>query len=385
MRLTRLSLSDFRNYPALTWRPQARISVLFGPNGAGKTNLLEAISLLTPGRGLRSARTADLARRGGSGSWAVAGRFATPQGEVVVGTGSSREGAEDRRVFRLDGATPRSQAEVAARVAAVWLTPRMDRLFHEGRAGRRRFLDRLAWALEPGHAREIAAHDAAMAQRNRLLGEGRAEPAWLSGLEDAMARHAVAATAARIAFVARMNAIAPFPGFPITRLNLGCPIAQRLGGAPALAVEDWLRASLAAARVGDTAAGGASVGAHHTDLLVADAASGTLAELMSSGEQKTLLVSIVLRHAALVAQARGFAPLLLLDEPGVHLDPERRAALFAALLQLPAQTLLTGTDAEMFLPLAGHAEGLSVHTGNLLPDRRFPLMEMAESPGPDAL
>ena len=311
----------------------------------------------------------------------MSGRFATAQGEVTIGTGSGGEGADDRRVFRLDGATPRSQAEIAARIAAVWLTPRMDRLFHEGRAGRRRFLDRLTWALEPGHAREIAAHDTAMAQRNRLLGERRAEPAWLSGLEDAMARHAVAATAARLAFAARVNAIAPFPGFPVARLDLACPIAQRLREAPALAVEDWLRASLAAARAGDAAAGACSFGAHRADLQVADAASETPAELMSSGEQKAMLVSIILRHAALIAEGRGFAPLLLLDEPAVHLDPRRRAALFTALLQLPAQTLLTGTDAEMFLPLAGRAEGLWVHAGKLLPDARFPPVEMAESPG----
>ena len=144
-------------------------------------------------------------------------------------------------MFRLDGAAPRSQAEIAARVAAVWLTPQMDRLFQEGTSGRRRFLDRLVWALEPGHAREVAAHDAAMAQRNRLLAEGRADPAWLAGLEDAMARHAVAATAARMALVARMNAVAPFPGFPAARMGLACAIAERLEAAPALAVEDWLR------------------------------------------------------------------------------------------------------------------------------------------------
>ena len=153
MRLLRLTLTDFRNYAALTWRPGARISVLFGPNGSGKTNLLEAVSLLVPGRGLRGARNADLPRQGGPGAWAVAGRFATANGDVDIGTGTAPDGPLDRRVFRLDGAAPRSQAELAAHVAAVWLTPQMDRLFQEGASGRRRFLDRLAWALEPGHAR----------------------------------------------------------------------------------------------------------------------------------------------------------------------------------------------------------------------------------------
>jgi DNA replication and repair protein RecF len=385
MRLLRLSLTDFRNYAALTWRPGARISVLFGPNGNGKTNLLEAVSLLVPGRGLRGARTADLARHGGPGGWAAAGRFHTVDGDVDIGTGTLPDGSSDRRVFRLDGATPRSQAEIAARVAAVWLTPQMDRLFQDGASGRRRFLDRLVWALEPGHAREVAAHDAAMAQRNRLLAERRTDPGWLAGLEDAVARHAVAATVARIALVGRMNAVAPFPGFPSAHMGLDCAIAERLAVAPALAVEDWLRDSLAAGRDRDAAAGSTAVGAHRTDMVLADAVTGMPAARASTGEQKALLVGVILRHAALITEARGFAPMLLLDEPAVHLDPERRAALFAALLRLPAQTLITGTDAETFLPLAGRAEGLRVRGGELLPDQRFPQIDSAQAPVPDTL
>ena len=205
LRLARLTLSQFRNYPSLTWRPAGRLAVLHGGNGSGKTNLLEAISLLVPGRGLRGARIAELPRRAAdaTGTWAVAGRFATPHGELDVGTGSPPDGPPDRRVFRLDGETPRSQGEIAAHVSAVWLTPQMDRLFQEGAGGRRRFLDRLVYALEPAHAREVAAHDTAMAQRNRLLAAGRADPAWLAGLEDAMARHAVAAAAARAGLMMR--------------------------------------------------------------------------------------------------------------------------------------------------------------------------------------
>ena len=205
------------------------------------------------------------------------------------------DGPPDRRVFRLDGAAPRSQAEIAARVAAVWLTPQMDRLFQEGASGRRRFLDRLVWALEPGHAREVAAHDTAMAQRNRLLAEGRPTASWLAGLEDAMARHAVAATAARMALVARLNAA----------LAAGC---RRLPGGPHdAAVPDrrppgrrarrWRsRTGCAPAwpppRARDAAAGSAALGAHRADMALADAATGTPAALASTGEQKALLIGV---------------------------------------------------------------------------------------------
>ena len=374
LRLVRLALTDFRSYAALTWRPTHHVAVLSGANGSGKTNLLEAISLLVPGRGLRTARIADLARRGGagaSGGFAVAARLATPSGTLDIGTGTPPDGPTDRRIFRLDGAAPRSQAEVAARVAAVWLTPQMDRLFHEGAAGRRRFLDRLVYALEPAHAREVGAYDTAMASRNRLLATGTAEAAWVAGLEDQMARHAVALTAARAGLAARLNAAladgaaAPFPA---ARLTLLCSIAERLAVEPALAVEDWLRGALAANRARDAVSGTAKVGAHRADMALADAASGLPAEQASTGQQKALLIGVVLGHAALLAEARGFAPLLLLDEPTVHLDPDRRAALFAALLRLPAQSFLTSADRDVFLPLRGQAEALRVADGTLRPD-----------------
>jgi DNA replication and repair protein RecF len=369
--LARLRLTDFRSWRDLDAAFDASLICIAGENGAGKTNLLEAISLLAPGRGLRGARMGELGRReeGAGLPWAAAGRFETRAGPMEIGTGTDPEGATERRIFRLDGQAVRSQAMLAERMAAVWITPQMDRLFQEGASGRRRFLDRLVWALEPGHAREVAAHDNAMAERNRLLAEGRADPAWLAGLEDAMARHAVAVAAARRALMLRLNAELAAGratgAFPAARLDISCPITAGLAENPALALEDALRQGLAADRRRDAAAGGAARGAHKADLSLIHMPKGISAEFCSTGEQKALLVSVVLAHATLIAEARGFAPLLLLDEVAAHLDPTRRGALFAALAALPAQVFMTGTDAEVFAPLAGFGQVFGAGDGRL--------------------
>ena len=369
--LARLRLTDFRSWRVLDARFGASLICIAGENGAGKTNLLEAISLLAPGRGLRGARMGEVGRQeAGTGlPWAAAGRFETQAGPMEIGTGTDPEGATERRIYRLDGQALRSQGMLAERMAAVWITPQMDRLFQEGASGRRRFLDRLVWALEPGHAREVAAHDNAMAERNRLLAEGRADPAWLAGLEDAMARHAVAVAAARRALMLRLNAELAAGratgAFPVARLDITCPITAALAETPALAVEDALRQGLAADRRRDAAAGGAARGAHKADLVLVHMPKGISAEFCSTGEQKALLVSVVLAHATLIAEARGFAPLLLLDEVAAHLDPTRREALFAALAALPAQVFMTGTDAEVFAPLAGIGQLFGAGEGRL--------------------
>lgn len=380
LRLARLRLTDFRSYASFEARFGGRIVAIAGENGVGKTNLLEAISLLGPGRGLRGARAGEMGRRTGAEArpWAAWGLFEGPHGAAAIATGTvGEDGPDARRKWRLDDEPLKSGAELADRAAAVWLTPQMDRLFQEGASGRRRFLDRLVWALEPGHAREVAAHDTAMSGRNRLLAEGRRDARWLAALEDAMARHATAAAAARRALLVRLNALleagTATGAFPAARLTLLDPVAAWLDEAPAVAVEDRVREALAANRARDAAAGGAAVGAHKADLGMTHLPKDLPAELCSTGEQKALLVSVVLAHAALIGAARGFAPLLLLDEVAAHLDQRRREALYDALAALPAQVFLTGTEGDIFSPLRGTAEAFRATPAGLVPHPDFPV------------
>lgn len=335
-----------------------------GENGAGKTNLLEAVSLLVPGRGLRGARFADMARQTSNLGWAVAAQF---EDGLEIGTGAV-EGAPDRREFRLNGVKPRAQSEVAEQLAAVWLTPQMDRLFTDSASGRRKFLDRLVIALEPSHARDIAAFESASAQRNRLLATSSYDPAWMRALEDGMARHAVAATAARASLLARLNATLAsgvVDPFPRVALSLACVIAQRLAQDPALAVEDWLRTALAAGRSFDSQAKSASYGPQKADLQMQDATSGQPAAQASTGQQKAMLLGTILGHAAMIQAVRGTPPLLLLDEPLVHLDAARRQALFTTLAQADFPAWLTGTDLAPFLDC--RAASYQVWPGQLAP------------------
>lgn len=376
--LSRLVLTDFRGYAALDWHPRGRLVAIVGPNGAGKTNLLEAISLLVPGRGLRGARLADIARRGGPGGFAVAARLVTPDGPLALGTAAD-PGASRRR-FLLDGTPPRSQADIAGRVAAVWLTPTMDSLFRDAASARRRFLDRLVYAFDPSHAREVAAYDTAMTGRMRLLAAGNADPAWLAGLEDAMARHGVAVAAARRTLVSRLagalagGAVDPFPRAGVA---VDCAVAALLEEGPALAVETAFRDRLAAGRRDDAAAAATLAGPHRADLVVTHVAKDLPAGLASTGEQKGLLIAIILAHARMIAASRGVAPLLLLDEPATHLDEGHRAALYAALAMLPAQALMTGTDPALFAPLAGQADAFLAGAGKIVPYAGFPAPDAA--------
>ena len=372
--VTRLSLTDFRNYREARLTFGTEPVVLTGPNGAGKTNLLEALSFLAPGRGLRGARLSEIDCRTESGStgagsgWAVAAVVATQGGSVRIGTARDVATGE-RRLVRIDGESVRSQAALGERLGVVWLTPPMDRLFLEGPSGRRRFLDRLVLGLDSGHASRVAAYDQALRERSRLLRDGPADAGWLAALEEVMAEQGVAIAAGRHDAVRQLDrACAEAEGpFPRARLRLIGTVEGWLEEVPALAAEDEFASVLAANRQEDARLGGTAVGPHRSDLAISLAERGIAAEFASTGEQKALLISILLAYAALQRTLRGDPPLLLLDEIAAHLDVNRRAALFEALIQLESQAWLTGTDAALFAPLRCQAQFLSVCDGSLTP------------------
>ncbi|MBT6096413.1 MAG: DNA replication/repair protein RecF [Rhodospirillaceae bacterium] len=375
----RLTLNNFRNYADLRIEPTSDMLVFTGANGAGKTNLLEAVSLLVPGRGLRQQRLTDLARQGqAGGGWAVAARVETPHGPCDVGTSldpnEDDSGPADdpidgttkgpnkgpgRRNIRIDGETARNQSALAAVMSAHWLTPQMDRLFQEGSSARRRFLDRMVYGWDPAHAGRVAAYEQAMRQRMKLLRGDRApDTTWVAALEETMASKGIAVTAARLDVVGRLATAAaegwgPFPGAEIA---LSGDLENSLLGGPALAAEDRFRNALARSRADDARTGRTSEGPQRSDLLVRHRPKNQDAELCSTGEQKALLIGLVLANARTRATEEGGVPVLLLDEVAAHLDEARREALFEALQGLGGQVWLTGTDAELFQPLSGRAE-----------------------------
>ena len=351
MPVSRLTLTDFRSYAAAAIEPGPGLVLLSGENGAGKTNVLEAVSLLSPGRGLRSAALSDMARIGGPGGFAVAAKL----GETDIGTGAF-VAAPERRQVRINGA-PAAVNSLSEWLSVLWVTPTMDRLFAGSAGDRRRFLDRLVLALEPSHAHHAARYEAAMRARNKLLADaGDADPAWLAALEEASAEHGAAISEARIRTISALD--------------------DRLGAGPedefaraAIALEGWsgadLAASLRANRSRDAAAGRATEGPHRQDLAVTHRAKGVPAGRSSTGEQKALLLGLILAHAELVTEKRGEPPILLLDEVAAHLDPRRRAALFGR-LEGRGQVWMTGTEAALFDGI-GEASRLHVQPGLIAP------------------
>ena len=349
MAINRLSLTDFRNHAALSLQPQAQFVALHGANGAGKTNILEAISLLVPGRGLRRAGLSEMTRSDGGGSFAVTAEI----GDVMLGTGVEAN-APERRKVRINGANATING-LAEWLSVIWLTPSMDRLFADGASARRRFLDRLVLALEPTHARHSNRYEKAVQQRNKLLGgQSALDPLWLDALEAQMAESGTAIAEARQRMMASLIAqldIAPTGPFAVPDIALDIETVQS---------EAALRDIWQKSRRRDAGAGRTLIGPHRADLIVHNRANGQAADRSSTGEQKALLLSLVLAHATLVADQRGTPPILLLDEVAAHLDPARRAALFERLAATGAQVWMTGTEAALFDEIGPAAELIAV-------------------------
>ncbi len=370
--LSALGLSRFRNYAALSLRPDSRPVVLTGRNGAGKTNLLEAISFLSPGRGLRRATLDEVAQRPGDGSWAVTASVegAAPA-DIGTGLAPSPDGAPARqRSVRINRAPARSSEALLEHLRVIWLTPGMDGLFTGPAAERRRFLDRLVLAIDRRHGERVNAFDRATRGRNRILEGYGGDAAWLTATETQMAELGTAIAAARVECVRLLGALiadaAPEQPFPAARLDLPGTLETLLqDGARATEVEDRYRDLLAAGRSADRAAGRTLTGPHLSDLAVSHAGKGVPAATCSTGEQKALLIGIVLAHARLIARLTGETPLVLLDEVAAHLDAGRRAALFAILADLGCQAWMTGTEPEPFAALGDRAQYFEVEDGTV--------------------
>ena len=374
----RLTLTDFRNYRNLRLDTPAGMLVFTGDNGVGKTNLLEAVSFLVPGRGLRRSKLSDIAWREGKtggNAWAVTARLETPKGPCDVGTGLELQTGGDtggnsgeRRAVKIDGETQRSQSALSGSMSAHWLTPQMDRLFQEGSSARRRFLDRMVFGWDSAHAGRVTAYEQAMRQRMKLLRDDRStDSAWLSALEETMALKGIAVAVARLDVAARLSLAAkdgwgPFPGVDVAVQG---DLEGWLAEGPALVAEDKFRASLETNRAGDRRSGRTRSGPQRSDLIVKHRPKELDAALCSTGEQKALLTGLVLANARTRAAEEGGVPVLLLDEVAAHLDEERRTALFDALFDLGCQAWLTGTDTILFEPLRGRADFFTVDAGSI--------------------
>jgi DNA replication and repair protein RecF len=368
-----LKLTDFRNYPSVQLALDARPVVLVGDNGSGKTNLLEAVSLLGPGHGLRGRPYDELCRHEGAGGFAVAARVISRQDEVEIGTGlaaGTRDEGQGRTV-RIAG-KEQSAGALAEHVKLVWLIPAMDGLFTGPGSERRRFLDRLILAIDPKMRSPLGRYDRAMRQRNRLFQMREGGRALFEGLEEQMAEAGVAIAAARLEAVARLASLIDrtraargpdTPFFPWASLALAGVLESSLAEKPATEVEDDFRTILEQERERDRAASHALEGPHLSDLIVVHGPKDAPAELCSSGEQKALLIGLILAKAELIKEVEGSSPLVLLDEVAAHLDQTRREALFGEILRLGAQAWMTGTDRDLFLPIAHDAQILTVNRG----------------------
>ncbi|MEM7569633.1 MAG: DNA replication/repair protein RecF [Pseudomonadota bacterium] len=370
--ITRLSLTQFRTYAHAQATLDTRPVVLIGPNGIGKTNVLEAISFLGSGRGLRSATLQQPCRQPGEQAWAVAAQLSADD-DVLADIGVGLDPASrSKRIVRINGAAASGPMAVSEYLSLSWLTPAMDRLFLEGTTGRRRFLDRMVLALNPAHASAVSAYEKAMRQRNALLAQDTpADQAWLSAIETQMAEHAAAIAASRLELLDQLTfaiEAQPESAFPKALIALEGAAEGAMAQDSASAVESMLCAQWQAGRARDAAAGRTLTGPHRTDLLVRHAAKDQPADQCSTGEQKALLVGLVLAHAHMVEMLTGHGPILLLDEVAAHLDPERRQALFERLSRQHGQSWITGTDKAFFSAFEGRAQVFRISDGKIAPD-----------------
>ena len=358
--LTSLSLRDFRNYADCRVVIDAANVLLLGENGAGKTNLMEAISLLAPGRGLRRARTEHLPRQGSDGEqWGVSADLATAGEMVRIGTGVPADSDTGRRIMRRDGVTV-PQTEIGRLLSVSWLTPRMDGIFIDSPGARRRFLDRLVIAFDAAHIGRTNRYEKLLRERAALLAEGRADETWFGAIEASLAESAIAVTAARQALIADLNAeaLAGWFDFPGVRLALDGTVETWLADGSALQAEDRF---IAVARDRRMAGDTGLAGPHASDINAVNSHTDAPAHLASTGQQKALLIAVVLAHARLQARRLGRPPLLLLDDVVAHLDVARRAALFEAVGAVGAQAWFSGTDHDDFEGL--DAQLLSISAG----------------------
>jgi len=365
--IRRLMLRHFRSYESLDVRFAARLVALTGENGAGKTNLLEALSMFSPGRGLRRAESEDCARQGGPGGFAVSLELET-EGRVTQ-LGHGFEPGEGRR-FRVDRLPVSSARAFADRLQVVWLTPAMDGLFAGPAGDRRRFIDRLTLGVDPEHGARVSKFEQALRGRNRLLEDGGSDPRWLTAAEQEIAALGVAVASARLETTRRLQALiettrAEASAFPHAVIALQGDLEAMLLEHPAIAVEERYREMLARSRRRDAAAGRALTGPQTSDLSARHGPKDTPARECSTGEQKALLVGLVLAQARLVANLRGAAPLVLLDEIAAHFDTKRREALYEELERLGSQVFMSGADSALFEPLRGRAEIFVVTPGRL--------------------
>ena len=374
-RIRRLTLSNFRSYHAAQIEANAGPVVLVGPNGAGKTNLIEAISLLTPGRGLRRATLEELAFTEGDGAWAVSAEIEGALGLATLGTGIDPPTAETpptARKYRIDREPVASATAFADHLRVIWLTPAMDALFNGPASERRRFLDRLVLAVDAEHGSRVSALERSLRSRNRLLEESRPDPHWLDAVEHETAELAVAVAALRTETVGRLRAALqarrdPASLFPAADIALDGWMEKLIPHHPAVDVEDRYRTLLRDNRARDAAAGRTLEGPHLTDLAVLHAGKGIPAADASTGEQKALLIGLVLAHAGLLTAMSGWAPVLLLDEVVAHLDPARRTALYRELEMLGAQAWITGADPAAFAEIEDRAQFFMVSPGRIAP------------------